>query len=99
MFGTPTFVMPTWLTTIEDSAFEGDTLITAVDAHSVTSVGANAFRGCTGLTLIRLDGACQIDETAFADCGTVTVFAPGGGDTEDWCRGRTGIVFVEEPQN
>ena len=98
-FGPASFTMPEQLTTIEDSAFEGNTLITAVDAHSVTHVGANAFRGCTGLTQIRLDGACQIDETAFADCGTVYIFAPGGGDTEDWCRGRTGIVFVEEAEN
>jgi hypothetical protein len=96
-FGTPTFTMPAALTTIEESAFEGMTNMTVVDAHSVTSVGKDAFRGCTGLTQIRLAKDCDIDPYAFTGCGTVYVYAPAGGTTQAYCTQETNpCVFVEE---
>ncbi len=98
-FGSATFTLPASLTAVEASAFEGDTLITVVDAHNCTSIGANAFRDCTGLTRIRLPQTCRIDGTAFSGCGTVYIFAPAGGDTQAWCEGRTGFVFVPETLN
>lgn len=53
-FGAPTFTMPSALTAIEESAFEGNLLMTVVDASHCTSIGANAFKGCTNLTQIKL---------------------------------------------
>ena len=94
-FGTPDFTLPAALQTIEESAFEGMTLMHIVDADSVTSIGKWAFKD-TGLTQIRLPQNCAIDSTAFTGCGTVYVFAPAGGTTEDWCQNRSGIVFVAE---
>jgi len=94
-FGTPDFTLPAALKTIEESAFEGMTLMHIVDAGSVTSIGKWAFKD-TGLTQIRLPQNCSIDSTAFTGCGTVYVFAPAGGTTEDWCQNRSGIVFVAE---
>ena len=93
-FGTPDFTLPEGLTTIEESAFEGDTLITVVDAGNCTSIGAYAFKGCTNLTQILLDKDCDIDNTAFSDCGTVFVFAQANGKTETFCDTREGIEFV-----
>ena len=87
--------MPAALRSIEESAFEGMTLLHVVDAGSVTAIGKWAFKD-TGLTQIKLPQNCFIDADAFTGCGTVYVFAPAGGTTESWCRSRTGIVFVAE---
>ena len=94
VFGTANFTLPADLTAIEESAFEGLTAMTVVDAGSVTSIGANAFKDCTALTWIRLSGNCTIDATAFDGCGTVYIFAPAGGDTEASCEGIANCVFV-----
>ena len=42
------------------------------------------------------NNTCAIDADAFTGCGTVYIFAPAGGTTEDWCRDRTGIVFIAQ---
>ncbi len=94
-FGTPDFTLPAALKTIEESAFEGMTLMHIVDAGSVTSIGKWAFKD-TGLTQIKLPQNCSIDADAFTGCGTVYVFAPAGGTTESWRQNRSGIVFVAE---
>ena len=98
-FGPATFTLPAALTTIEANAFEGDTFITAVDAHNCTSIGAEAFKGCTGLTQIRVHQNCQINASAFTGCGTVYVFAPAGGAAETSCADIDNCVFVAEAQN
>ena len=98
-FGNPDFTLPSDLTTIEESAFEGDTSITAVDAHNCTSIGAEAFKGCTGLTQIRVHQNCQINASAFTGCGTVYVFAPAGGAAETSCADIDNCVFVAESQD
>ena len=95
LFGTPDFTMPAALSTIGESAFEGMPLLHITDADSVTSVGRWAFKD-TGLTQISLPANCAIDADAFSGCGTVYIFAPAGGTTEDWCRDRTGIVFIAQ---
>ena len=98
-FGPAAFTLPASLTTIEASAFAGDTALTVMDAHSVTAIRAEAFRGCTSLTQIHLHRDCQIDPTAFAGCGTVYVFAPAGGDTQASCASIANCVFMAETQN
>ncbi len=94
-FGDPDFTMPSALTTIEESAFEGNPMMTIVDASNCTAIGINAFKGCTNLTQIRLPADCQIDPTAFSGCGTVYVFAPAGDSTETFCNQETNdCIFV-----
>ena len=94
-YGTPDFILPAALMTIGESAFEGLTNMTVVDAHNCTSIDAYAFRG-TGLTQIMLPADCAIDDHAFDGCGTVYVYAPGGGSTEAFCTGETnGCVLVK----
>lgn len=98
-FGPADFTLPAGLTAIEASAFEGDTLIIAVDAHSCKSISAKAFKGCAGLTQIRVHQNCQINGAAFDGCGTVYVYAPSGGAAETSCADIHNCVFVEEAQN
>ena len=97
-FGTPTFTLPAGVGTIGESAFEGDPLITVVDAGNCSSIGAYAFKD-TGLTKIRLSGTCQIDAAAFDGLDQVCVFAPAGGSTEAYCNAHDNLIFVdtEEP--
>ena len=95
-FGSADFALPAGVTAIAEGAFEGDTSITAVDAHNCESIGAGAFSGCTGLTQIRLPRDCGIDETAFEGCGTVYVFAPAGGTAQAFCAAAGNCVFVAE---
>ncbi len=93
-FGTPDFTMPSSLTSIGESAFEGNPMMSVVEAGHCTSIGKNAFKGCVNLTRIRLPAGCDIDPTAFSGCGTVYVFAPAGGTTETGCAAVANCVFV-----
>ena len=93
-FGQATFTMPAQLTMIEESAFEGNTMMTIVDAHNCSFIGENAFMD-TGLTQIRLPKDCRIQESAFDD-KTIYVFAPDGGITRTYCDGHDNIVFIAE---
>jgi len=95
-FGSADFALPAGVTAIAEEAFEGDTSITAVDAHNCETIGAGAFSGCTGLRQIRLPKDCGIDETAFDGCGTVYVFAPAGGTAQAFCAAAGNCVFVAE---
>ena len=92
-FGTPDLTLPADVGTIEESAFEGDALITIVDAGNCTSIGKDAFKGCTNLTQIRLNGECDIDDTAFDH--PVYVFAPASGLTKQCCDAQENLIFVE----
>ena len=93
-FDTPNFTLPAGVGTLGESAFEGDPLITAVDASNCSSIGAYAFKD-TGLTQIRLPGTCTIHENAFSGLDQVYVFAPAGGSTEDYCNAHDNLIFVD----
>ena len=92
VFGQPDFTMPAALKTIAESAFEGLTGLTVVDAHSCTAIGENAFRN-TGLTQILLPVNCTVSPAAF-DTGVIYVYAPAGGSTEDYCDDYDNLIFV-----
>ena len=99
VFGTPDFILPADTTTIGKSAFEGDTEMTVVDAHSVTFIDEQAFKDCDELKQIRLPKACDIAPDAFSGRETVYVFAPAGGSTQAYCDLETNpCVFVEEEE-
>ncbi len=90
------FTMPSSLTSIGESAFEGNPMMSVVEAGHCTSIGKNAFKDCVNLTRIRLPAGCDIDPTAFSGCGTVYVFAPGGGSTESFCNDpdHENLIFI-----
>lgn len=99
-FGTADLVLPEDTTVIDESAFENDTKIIAVDAHNCTFIGRNAFTGCAGLTKIRLPGNCNIDQSAFDTDHLIYVFAPAGGTTQAYCTLTTNsCIFAEEREN
>lgn len=94
-FGEPDFTLPSALTAIEESAFEGITGMTVVDASHCASIGKDAFKGCVNLTQIRLPKNCAIDPDAFGS-QTIYVFAPAGGDTQAYCENHGNLIFVED---
>ena len=97
-FGPASFTLPAATKTLGESAFEGDTSVTIVDAQLCAALGANAFKGCTNLTQIRLPKDCSIDATAFTGCtGLSGIFAPAGGTTETWCKNNGVAFFAEQP--
>ena len=94
-FGQADFVLPENIIAIENNAFEGDTLITSVDAHNCTSIGSEAFKGCTMLTKIRLPKNCTIGTDAFFDTALAAIYGTSGGSTEAWAK-QQGILFIAE---
>ena len=95
-FGEPDFILPEQLKVLDESAFEGVTSLTIVDAHNCTSIGKDAFKG-TGLKQIRLPKDCEIDAEAFGG-QTVCVYAPAGGTTEAFCADYDNLVFIAEAE-
>ena len=95
-FGDATFTLPSGARTVEANAFEGDTLISVVDAGNCETIGAYAFSGCTGLTKIRLPINCTIGEHAFDGCTALyAIYGPAGGSTQDWAEDHD-ILFIGE---
>jgi hypothetical protein len=93
--GDPDFVMPGSLTAIGESAFEGATSMTVVDAHTCTAIAQGAFKG-TGLEKIRLPKECAISPAAFDQDGLIYVYAPSGGTTQAYCGEHDNLAFVAE---
>ena len=94
-FGPASFILPAALTTIEKSAFEGNPMMTIVDANHCTSIGKDAFKDCAKLTQIKLPAECQIDPEAFDH--PVYVFVPADGLTKECCDAQNNLIFVEIP--
>ncbi len=94
VYGKPDFTLPGAIRTIEANAFEGGAMRIVYVPDTCTAIGAGAFKDCAKLTQIRLPKNCAIGDGAFTGCGKVYVFAPAGGTTESWCRGKDNIVFV-----
>lgn len=94
VFGSPDFILPASLTTIEENAFEGLTAMKIVDAHNCTFIGNEAFKG-TGLTQIKLPKDCEIDAAAFGE-QQIYVFAQAGGTTEEYCDDHDNLFFIAQ---
>ena len=90
-------VLPAAVRTIEANAFEGDMMITAVDARSCDFIGPGAFKNCPRLIQIRVAKECVIDPTAFDEGASVQIFAPSGGAAETSCAAALGsCTFIPE---
>ena len=71
---TTSYVIPDYVTSIGNEAFEGCSSLTSlVIPDSVTSIGDSAFYGCKSLcSLVIPDGVTGIGNYAFADCSSLT---------------------------
>ncbi len=101
------FRIPSGVTTIGNSAFEGCSGLTGslTIPSGVTTIGANAFEGCSGLTgsLTIPSGVTIIDQCAFKDCSGFTgKLTLGNSVTEirnsafDGCSGFSGDLTIPE---
>ena len=71
---TTSYVIPDYVTSIGNEAFEGCSSLTSlVIPDSVTSIGKSAFYDCKSLcSLVIPDGVTGIGNYAFADCSSLT---------------------------
>ena len=86
-----TAVLPSGVTSIGVSAFNGCTGLTSVTIpDSVTSIGGYAFYGCTGLTSVTIpDSVTSISEYTFGGCTKLqTVNASGVNSISGGSSGR-----------
>ena len=98
-FGTPDFILPTGLTAIEASAFEGIAATAVQIPANCASIGDYAFKDCECLNRIRIPAGCELGTGVFDGCGKVYVYGTAGSTAEAYCQSHSNCVFVEEGQN
>ena len=84
--------IPDGVTIVGDSAFNGNTSLTAVVLpDSVVTIGANAFRSCTGLTAVTLSqNLNEIKTYAFGGCtGLTYIDIPAGLQKSQYIMGTS----------
>ena len=95
-FNDPDFILPSALTIIDESAFEGITATVVYVPDTCTNIGKWAFRNCIGLTQIRIPENCAIGTDAFAGCNYVVIFGAKGSPAETYANSHTNCAFAEE---
>jgi len=80
------FELPSSLTAIPRSAFQGCTSSTSITIpNGVTTIGQEAFRFCTGLTSITIpNSVTTIGGSAFWGCTNLTINAEAASQPEGW---------------
>ena len=95
VFGTPNMTLPSSLTEIEASAFEGIRAAVVYVPDSCASIGDFAFKD-SALTQIRVPADCWLSDAAFEGCRFVQIFSAPGSPAEDYCNTHLNCMFVEE---
>ena len=94
LFGTPDFVLPDALTTIEEYAFHGIAASVVYIPDGCVAICAYAFKDCPTLTQIRVPAGCAVGENAFDGREQVTVFGAARSDAEQYCESHDNCEFV-----
>ena len=92
LFGCPSTIIPSSVTSIESSAFNRFSNLISIDIpSSITSIGSGSFAYCTGLTSITIPSSVtSIGRSAFAFCPGLTSMTVEAGnpvyDSRDNCN-------------
>lgn len=89
------YVLPAFLTLIEESAFEGIAAQSVEVTENVAAIEARAFADCKSLKEITIpDTVLKIDDHAFDGCEGVTVYGTKGSEAERIAK-LCGFTFVD----
>ena len=89
------FVLPAFLTLIEESAFEGVAAASVEVSENVAAIEARAFADCKNLREITIPASVkEIDDHAFDGCEGVTVYGTKGTEAERIAN-LCGFTFVD----
>ena len=93
------FVLPGFLTLIEEEAFLGIDASTVEVSENVVAIEARAFADCEFLYDITIPASVlKIDDTAFEGCELVTVHGTKGSEAERVAK-LYGFVFLDDLTN
>ena len=96
-FGEPTFSLPSALTEIGESAFEGLPMTIVEIPSGCENIGKWAFKDCTSLKQIRIPSSVAfIDDTAFDGCTNVFIYGAANSAAKTFCDTHTNCTFVAE---
>lgn len=94
------FVLPDFLTLIEESAFEGMAAETVEISGHVTAIEARAFADCKSLREITIPATVlKIDDSAFDGCEGVTVYGEKNSEAERIAKLYESYGFTFEDVN
>lgn len=95
-FGESDFILPSAITVINESAFEGIAASVVYIPDTCTSIGKWAFRNCQSLRQIRIPANCAIGTDAFDGCNNVVIFGKKGSAAEAYANSHDNCTFVTE---
>lgn len=96
VYGEPDFTLPTAISTVDESAFEGIAATIVYLPDICTSIGKWAFKDCEKLTQIRIPANCVIGSDAFSGCVDVVIFGTKGSAAEAYANSHANCTFVAE---
>ncbi len=96
VFGDPDFILPSSLTVIDESAFEGIAASVIYVPDTCINIEKWAFRNCPNLTHIRIPADCVIGTDAFDGCTDVLIFGTKGSAAEVYASSHANCTFVAE---
>ena len=94
-FSEPDYILPSALTQIGESAFEGVSARIIYVPDGCTSIEAYAFRN-SGVTQIRIPANCSIATSAFDGCSRVEIYGTPGSQAETYCNSHDNCRFFDE---
>lgn len=92
----PDFVLPSAVTTIEESAFENMSAGVVYIPDTCTRIGKWAFRNCKNLKQIRIPANCSVGSEAFSGCPEVVIFGTTGSPAQTYAENHANCSFVAE---
>ena len=97
-FGTPDYVLPAGLTTVEAEAFEGIPAMVVDIPVRCAALGDRAFRNCPNLFQIRIPAGCALGKDVFDGYPLVYVYGAPNSPAQAYCFSHGNCVFIMEDQ-